>query len=87
MFNSKDICDRIRSFYPDSGECGKDLRITYDQDEHAWVVEALGWKRPMKTFVDEADVDACLTRGHCVALSFQVGQLRANAGGGSIDES
>ena len=82
MFKSSDVCSRIKRLYPDSGECGKDLRITYDKSEHAWVVEASNWKRTLKTFVDEADVDACLSRGQCVALSFQVGQLRANAGGG-----
>ena len=82
MLNSTDICKRIRLFYPDAGACGKDLRITYDKSQHAWVVEASGWKRRLKTFIDEAEVTACMERGQCVGLSFQVGQLRANAGGG-----
>ncbi|MCG8471044.1 MAG: hypothetical protein MI742_04220 [Desulfobacterales bacterium] len=82
MFNSDDICSRIRHFYPDSGECGKDLKICYSEKERAWVVETTAWKRKLHTYLDQDEVDLCLSKGHCVGLSFQMGQLRANAGGG-----
>lgn len=82
MITRDDICTRIRHFYPDSGDCGKDLLICYSEKDNAWVVESTAWKRRLRTYIDEEDVNLCLSRGHCVGLSMQMGQLRANAGGG-----
>ena len=80
---SDEICAQIRQLYPDSGTCGEDLQICYSEKEKAWVVESRAWKRRLFTYIEKEEVERCLLDGHCVGLSFQMGQLRANAGGRS----
>ena len=38
MYDKKELCDKIRSVFPDIGECGIDLDVDYDEEKKAWSV-------------------------------------------------
>ena len=38
MYDKAELCEKIRSIYPDIGECGIDIDVNYDQDQKSWVV-------------------------------------------------
>jgi len=38
MYQKDQICDKIRSIYPDVGKCGIDIRVDFDKKNKAWFV-------------------------------------------------
>ncbi len=38
MYQKDQICDKIRSVYPDVGRCGIDIRVDFDKKNKAWAV-------------------------------------------------
>ncbi len=38
MHDKKELCEKIRSIYPDIGECGIDVDVEYDEAKKAWTV-------------------------------------------------
>jgi hypothetical protein len=39
MITSKQVCDRLTSIYPDFGECGKTLDVSWNVGNQAWEVD------------------------------------------------
>ena len=78
MHDKKELCEKIRSIYPDIGECGIDIDVNYDQNQKSWVVYLKKDKHELKTFLEDGDAERCLLGEKCVGLGIEIAQLKAN---------
>ena len=78
MYDKTELCEKIRSIYPDIGECGIDIDVEFDQDQKSWVVYLKKDKHELKTFLEDSDAERCLLGEKCVGLGIEIAQLRAN---------
>ena len=75
MHDNKELCDKIRSIYPEIGECGINVNVDYDQGKKTWVVDLKKDERHLVTYLEPQDADACMEGKQCVHLGLQVSQL------------
>jgi hypothetical protein len=71
------ITQKIIELYPELGEENAHLSVHYDEEKMAWdvhIVTPLGHHH--HTYLDIFETQACLAKGQCVPLSFQVGEIR-----------
>jgi len=78
MHDKKELCEKIKSIYPDIGECGIDVAVDYNKTQKAWVVDLKHGKHHLSTYIEPEDADACMEGKECVYLGTQVAQLAAN---------
>ena len=78
MIDKNELSEKIRSLYPDIGECGIDLKVDFDQEQNAWVVDLKKDHHELKTFLEEGDADKCLNGTQCMSLGIEIAQLRTN---------
>jgi hypothetical protein len=78
MYDKAELCEKIRTIYPDIGECGIDIDVNYDQDQKSWVVYLKKDKHELKTFLEDGDAERCLLGEKCVGLGIEIAQLKAN---------
>ena len=38
MYNERELCEKIRSLYPDIGQCGLDVQVSWNEPEKTWLV-------------------------------------------------
>jgi hypothetical protein len=75
VHDNKELCDKIRSIYPEIGRCGINLTVNYDQEKKAWAVELKRDERRLLTYLEPQDADACMEGKQCVHLGLQISQL------------
>ena len=78
MIDKKELCEKIRSIYPDIGECGIDILVEFDEEQQAWAVDLKKDHHELKTFLEQGDAQKCLVGRQCVSLGIEIAQLRAN---------
>jgi hypothetical protein len=78
MHDKKELCEKIRSIYPDIGECGIDVDVEYDGAQKAWVVDLKKDQHELKTHLELQEADECMEGKQCVSLGLQIAQLKAN---------
>ena len=78
MQDKKELCEKIRSIYPDIGECGIDVDVEYDEAKKAWIVDLKKGELELKTHLELQEVDDCMEGKQCVSLGIQISQLRTN---------
>ena len=78
MHDSKELCERIQSIYPEIGECGIDLDVAFDESKKAWVVDLIKDEHRLKTHLEPEDANTCIEGKHCVSLGLQISQLVSN---------
>jgi hypothetical protein len=78
MFDKAELCEKIRTIYPDIGECGIDVDVEYEEDQKAWVVQLKKDKHELKTYLEDGDAELCMLDKKCVRLSFEIAQLKGN---------
>jgi hypothetical protein len=78
MSDKSELCEKIRALYPDIGQCGLDIKVEFDQEKEAWVVDLKRDRFELKTYLDDEDADLCLLGRKCVGLGIEIAQLRAN---------
>ena len=78
MIDKSELCEKIRSIYPDIGECGIDIDVEYDETEKRWVVDLKKSGHELKTFLEAGDAEKCMGGKQCVSLGIEIAQLRAN---------
>lgn len=78
MHDKTELCEKIKSIYPDIGECGIDVDVEYDETKKAWVVDLKKDEHELKTHLELSEADECIEGKQCVSLGLQIGQLRAN---------
>ena len=78
MHDKKELCDSIKSLYPEIGECGLDVKVDFDETKKVWVVDLKKEGHQLKTFLEPLDADSCMEGKQCVSLGLQIAQLAAN---------
>ncbi len=78
MYDKKELCEKIRKLYPDIGECGIDVNVSYDDEQKAWVVNLKKDHLELKTFLEDGDAELCMEGKQCVSLGIEIAQLRDN---------
>jgi len=78
MHDRKELCARIKSLYPEIGECGLDVTVDFDETRRVWVVDLKKENHELKTFLEPPDADACMEGKQCLSLGVQITQLLAN---------
>lgn len=78
MPSKEDLCNKIKSIYPDIGECGIDVKVDYDEAKGAWVVDLKKGGQRLKTYLETEDADVCMSGKPCIGLGVQIAQLRSN---------
>ncbi len=78
MLGKNELCEKIRSMFPDIGECGIDVTVDFDDDKKAWVVDLKKGTEHLKTHLEVEEADSCVAGKQCVGLGIQIAQLRAN---------
>jgi hypothetical protein len=78
MIEKHELCEKIKSLYPDVGECGIDVEAEYDESQSAWVVHLKKKGQTLKTYLEEGDAEKCMLGQRCVGLGIEIAQLRTN---------
>jgi hypothetical protein len=78
MIDKNELCEKIRSIYPDIGECGIAVQVEYDDEQKQWVVDLKKNGHELKTYLEDGDAEKCLQGIQCVSLGIEIAQLRAN---------
>ena len=78
MLNKQELCKKIRTIYPDIGECGIDVDVQYDDAQKRWVVNLKKNGHQLKTFLEAGDAEKCMDGKQCVSLGIEIAQLRGN---------
>ena len=78
MHDKKELCEKIKSIYPDIGECGIDVEADYDEVKKAWIVDLRHGEHHLRTHIEPEDADACMEGKECVYLGSQIVQLVDN---------
>ena len=78
MIDKNELCEKIRSIYPDIGECGIAVNVEYDETNNRWVVDLKQGERELKTFLEDGDAEKCLNGIQCVSLGVEIAQLKGN---------
>jgi len=76
MDDKAKLCEKIKSIYPDIGECGIDIKVHYDDEKQSTVVFLRKGNKEVKHYLPEEDADACMAGKQCVALGVEIAQLR-----------
>lgn len=78
MYNKDELCAKIKSLYPEIGECGIDVTVNYDAAQKAYIVDLKKDDHELKTYLETQDADTCMEGKQCVGLTMQVVQLKKN---------
>jgi hypothetical protein len=76
MFDKNLLCEKIRTIYPDIGQCGIDLNVEYDEDQKLWVLYLKKGDREVKHFLEDEDLNKCMAGIQCVSLGLEVSQIK-----------
>lgn len=75
MHTGHEICKKISSMYPDIGECGAELKVTFDQDKNAWLVHMSKGDHELDHYLEPIDAEDCLAGKQCVSLGLEIAQM------------
>ncbi len=78
MYDKEELCEKIKKLYPDIGECGIDVNVSYDDEQKVWVVNLKKDHLELKTFLEDGDAELCMEGKQCVSLGLEIAQLRDN---------
>ena len=78
MHNKEELCQSIKSLYPEIGQCGIDVQVEYDDAQKAWAVVLKKENHHLKTYLESEDANTCMEGKQCVSLGIQVAQLVSN---------
>ena len=69
------LCEKIKSIYPEIGECGIDVNVEYDENQRLWTVHLKKDRKELKTYLEEGDAEKCMEGIQCVSLGIEIAQL------------
>ena len=52
MYTKAELCKKITDIYPEIGECGIDIDVSYDDEKKAWVVDLIKDSHELKHYLD-----------------------------------
>lgn len=80
-YSEQELCWRITALYPDIGECGKNLNVSYNETEKAWLVHLEKDTHSLDHFLESLDAAPCMDGKQCIALGLEIAQLKNNLEG------
>jgi hypothetical protein len=78
MYDKEELCEKMRSIYPDIGECGIDIDVEYSEAKKAWVVDLKKDRHELTTHLEPEDAAVCMDGKQCISLGIQIAQLKEN---------
>ena len=78
QINSNELCKKIKEIYPDIGQCGIDVDVTFDEVNQRWAVDLKNGPHQLRTYLEKGDAELCLQGKQCVSLGIEISQLRDN---------
>mgnify|MGYP006995585710 CR=1 FL=1 len=81
MYTKDELCKKITDIYPEIGECGIDIDVSYDDEKKAWVVDLIKDSHELKHYLDLPEADECMEGNKCVPLGLEIAQLKRNIEG------
>ena len=81
MYTKAELCKKITDIYPEIGECGIDIDVSYDDEKKAWVVDLIKDSHELKHYLDLPEADECMEGNKCVPLGLEIAQLKKNIEG------
>ena len=81
MYSKDELCKKITNIYPEIGECGIDIDVSYDDEKKAWVVDLIKDSHELKHYLDLPEADECMEGNKCVPLGLEIAQLKKNIEG------
>jgi hypothetical protein len=81
MYTKDELCHKITAIYPEIGECGIDIDVSYDDEKKAWVVDLIKDSHELKHYLDLPEADECMEGNKCVPLGLEIAQLKKNIEG------
>ena len=81
MYTKDELCHKITAIYPEIGECGIDIDVSYDDEKKAWVVDLIKDTHELKHYLDIPEADECMEGNKCVPLGLEIAQLKKNIEG------
>ena len=81
MYTKDELCKKITDIYPEIGECGIDIEVSYDDEKKAWVVDLIKDSHELKHYLDLPEADDCMEGNKCVPLGLEIAQLKKNIEG------
>ena len=78
MYEEEELCNKIQEVFPDIGECGIDITVSYDSEKKAYIVDLKKDRNRLKTHLEPQDADLCMDGKQCVGLGLQIAQLKEN---------
>ena len=76
MVDKAALCEKIKSIYPDIGECGIDIKVEYDDEKQVTVIYLRRDNKEVKHYLPDEDADSCMAGNQCVALGVEIAQMR-----------
>ena len=76
--NKNEICDKIKSLYPDIGECGIDIDVSYDDENRRWKIYLSKDDKSLDTYLEPDDAELCMSGKQCVSLGIEIKELKDN---------
>jgi alanyl-tRNA synthetase len=74
--DSNELCQKIKTIYPEIGECNMGVKVGFDTEKDAYVVDLEQGEHKLKTYLDHEDADACMDGKQCVHLGVDIAQLK-----------
>ncbi len=81
MYTKEELCEKITEIYPEIGECGIDIDVSFDDDKNAWVVDLIKDSHELKHYLDIPQAKDCMEGNKCVPLGLEIAQLKKNIEG------
>ncbi len=81
MYSRDELCKKITDIYPEIGQCGIDIDVSYDDEKKAWVVDLIKDSHELKHYLDLPEADQCMEGEKCVPLGLEIAQLKKNIEG------
>jgi len=81
MYTKDELCKKITDIYPDIGQCGIDIDVSYDDEKKAWVVDLMKDSHELKHYLNIPEADECMEGKKCVPLGLEIAQLKKNIEG------
>ncbi len=75
MIAKKALCNKIHEIYPEIGACGRDLKVTWDDERNVWAIDFKKDGLRMKHYLENEDAAPCLEGRQCVSLGIELGQF------------
>ena len=70
-----DVCGQIISLYPDLGECGDEVSVSWDSENEAWAVDFVVKGRQIRHYLEDDDAVACIFGKECIGMGIEFAQF------------